>query len=159
MTSSAQRARFALLVLLLVAGAAVHAQAPPPGSGSFEFTGPVRVIDGDTLDVYLSGRRVGVGLIGIDAPPGNTACGQQALDALRRLTAAGLRLDEDPELVFDARHRRMYYAVSREGVSLARELVSAGVARANGRGREQSELALAEAQARQAGAGCVWGGG
>jgi endonuclease YncB( thermonuclease family) len=53
--------------------------APPAGSGPVDVPGFVRVIDGDTIEFYLDGSRagngslVGVGLIGVEAPQGNTA--------------------------------------------------------------------------------------
>ena len=65
--------------------------APVAGSGSVEIAGPVRVIDGDTIEAFIHGRRVGVGLIGIDAPMGNTACGRTATAALQLLTQGGSR--------------------------------------------------------------------
>ena len=50
--------------------------APPPGSGPVETRGFVRVIDGDTVEALVRGKRVGIGLAGIDAPPINTDCGR-----------------------------------------------------------------------------------
>src|SRR3954447_24970275 len=107
---SLKRTVIAALVLSLVApmlasvesipGSAVHAQsvpaggAPPVGSGSVETTGFIRGIDGDTLETQLLGQQSAIGLIGITAPPGNTACGREASAQARTLTARGLRLDE-----------------------------------------------------------------
>jgi hypothetical protein len=62
--------------------------APPPGSGPVDVSSFVRVIDGDTIEAYLGGTRAGIGLIGVDAPMGNTACGRDAA-ALRTLVQGG----------------------------------------------------------------------
>jgi glucose/arabinose dehydrogenase len=139
-------------------GPAEPGGAPPPGSGPFEINNFVRVIDGDTIEVDLEGSRVGVGLIGIAAPQGNTACGMKATDLLQSLVAEGVRLEEDPNISFDGRDRRMYYAIMPDGRSVAEELVKAGVARANGRGREAEKLAALQTEASLAQTGCLWGG-
>jgi endonuclease YncB( thermonuclease family) len=117
---------------------------------------PVRVIEGDTLDVNVEGERTGVGLIGISAPPGNTACGREAIAQLRLLAHDGIDLVEDASIVFDERGRRMYYAFTPDGRSIALELVQAGVVRADGTGREAQQLAEAGAEARAAQRGCLW---
>jgi len=132
--------------------------APPAGSGPIDVSGFVRVIDGDTVEAYLGGKRVGIGLIGVDAPRGNTACGREAATALRTFVRGGLWLEDDPALTFDARGRRMYYAVMREGTSIGEELVRAGAAHANGQGRKHEQLAAAEADARATRRGCLWRG-
>ena len=107
----------ALVALLVMAGlppamaqqppAAPPGGAPPAGRGPYEVMGFVRVWDGDTIDVRINGTRVLVGLIGIDAPMGNTPCGREAAARLRALVRGGVRLEEDPALTFDARGRRL----------------------------------------------------
>lgn len=131
--------------------------APPGGSGTVEVSGPVRVIDGDTLEVEADGSRFGVGLVGVDAPRGNTACGEEAAEKLRSLVGDGVRLEEAAGAAFDARERRMYRVETPAGGSVAAALVESGVARAAGRGREAGELATAQTEAREAGEGCLWG--
>ncbi|MBI3973851.1 MAG: PQQ-dependent sugar dehydrogenase, partial [Chloroflexi bacterium] len=135
--------------------------APPPGSGPKETGMFIRVIDGDTIDTWVDGQRTGIGLLGIDAPQGNTDCGRQAAVLLRQLTQGKWQLVEDPDLslAFDSRLRRMYHAVTQDGRSVAVEAVRAGVARADGRGNDAPLLAQEEAQARQAGRGCLWAPG
>src|SRR5262245_43756499 len=59
--------------------------APPPGSGPLTVEGFVRVYDGDTVEVQMHGTRMVLGVIGIDAPEGNTACGQQAAGMMWQL--------------------------------------------------------------------------
>ena len=156
-----------LAVLVSITPTGVEAQrvgpggAPPPGSGPAEVTGFVRVIDGETIETLVDGKLVGIGLIGIEAPMGNTDCGRAATQQLQQLLTlargrGGIRLEEEPTLPFDARKRRMYYVQERTGRSLIRELVGGGVSRANGFGKEAVELAAAEADARAVGRGCLW---
>src|SRR4029434_123368 len=119
---SCRRIMFRAAVALLIGTAAntAAAQAPPPGSGSVHFTGFVRVIDGDTLEVYINGHQTGCGIIGIKAPMGNTTCGLAAASALWELMAeSNITLEEDPEIAFDSRLRRMYYIVLADGSSAA----------------------------------------
>lgn len=132
--------------------------APPAGSGPVDFREYVRVIDGDTAEIFLEGLQVGVGLIGIDAPQGNTTCGMQAAEHLARLVDGGFALDEDPNFTFDDRYRRMYYAYTHDGRSIAREMVRSGHARADGRGNESATLARDEAEAKSSARGCLWRG-
>jgi endonuclease YncB( thermonuclease family) len=132
------------------------AGAPPVGNSPIELSGPVRVIDGHTFEAYIDGRRTGVVLIGIEVPPGNTACGKDAAALLDALTRTAFRLEEDPALLFDARGQRMYYVVLPDGRSAARELVKAGVARAKGEGTESSDLATDEDDAKAHRRGCLW---
>jgi endonuclease YncB( thermonuclease family) len=148
--------------LVPAAHAAGPGGAPPPGSGPVDVTGFIRVIEADTVEIRIEGRQVGVGFVGIEAPMGNTACGRRAIDRLVTLLARGLLLEEDDDLdlTFDARGRRMYHAVSKaDGSSLGAELVRTGFARSTGRGRERGALAALENEARAARRGCVWGTG
>jgi glucose/arabinose dehydrogenase len=151
------------LVLPSSAGSAVAQQprahpggAPPPDSGPIDYPGFVRVVDGDSVEIRLGGTQVLVGLIGVDTPAGNTACGREAAAVLRALTRDGVRLEEESGLLFDTQGRRLYYAVTRDGRSIALALVSAGVARAVPQGRESAQLAAAEDEARAAQRGCLW---
>jgi glucose/arabinose dehydrogenase/N-acetylneuraminic acid mutarotase/endonuclease YncB( thermonuclease family) len=145
------------MVILLWGGAQVAwAQAPPPGSGTINLTGFVRVIDGDTLETRLDGKLVGIGLIGIRAARGNTPCGELAASVVAALLEKpGARLEEDLPLVLDARKRRLYHLVTGDGKSLARELVKAGVAKSNGKGREALDLVRDEEEAKNANRGCI----
>ena len=131
--------------------------APAQGRGTVDVPG-VRVITGDTLESWIDGHRVGIGLLGVRAPQGNTACGREAITLLRKLVKGGLRLEEDgdPSLAFDGPYRRMYRAVNRQGQNIEEELVRAGVAQATGRGAKAATLNAAEADSRAAGRGCLW---
>ena len=86
--------------------------APPPKSGGIQVRGYIRVIDGDTVETYVKGNQVGIGLLGIDAPEVNTPCGRIAADALQALLGySGPLLDEDIDNAFDKRKRRLYRIV------------------------------------------------
>lgn len=134
--------------------------APPPGDGSpIELTSFVRAVDGDTVDTRTEYGRLGVGIIGIKAPPGNTPCGRQAGEYLQQLlSGGGVQLVEEPGVRFDARSRRLYHMNTGDGRSVAAEMVAAGFATADGQGSNRETLAELEATARAAGRGCLWAG-
>jgi endonuclease YncB( thermonuclease family) len=137
------------------APADVGAQAPGRGSGSVTVTGPIRVIDGNTLEVNINNRRAGVGLIGIKAPPGNTACGKIAAENLATLLRLGLiRLDEELDQTFDAKKRRMYTLKVSE-IPIAVEMARGGWAVPDGSGLDALEIGRAAIEARNAGRGCA----
>ena len=128
-----------------------EALAGPTGSG----------IDGDTLDVSIRDaqgqtQRVAVGLVGMQAPMGNTACGKEATQDLKALVKGGLRLEEDPTIALDGRNRVMYRAISLDGRAIADELVRNGHGRWDGRGEQGQKLDQTETEARSAARGCVW---
>jgi glucose/arabinose dehydrogenase len=131
------------------------AGAPPPGSGTIDYPFYVRVIDGDTIELDNTGSKYGVRLIGYDAPPGNTKCGEQAAERLQALTADGIVLKEDTGLTF-ADGLRLYRGYTHSGKSIARALVRAGLARATGQGAERNALRKLQRLAKRAGRGCVW---
>ncbi len=132
--------------------------APAPTNGTLKPTGFVRVVDGDSMEMVLKEHRVAVGVVGIDAPPVNTPCGEGARVYLQALVRQGASVEDDPALETDARKRRMYRVMGSDGQSVAQVLVAAGLVRANGIGAESATLAGLEAQARQQGTGCVRGG-
>src|SRR5687767_14689882 len=157
-----------LLGLLLVLGSlgtvralgqiAVPGGAPEPKNGPFRPQGFVRVIDGDTIEVLIDGRRTGIGILGLDAPPVSTPCGAAARDEVESLLGRGVILEDDPANTLDRQKRRLYRVSSPDGRSVATTLVTAGLARTTGLGPEASTLAAAEAKARQEQTGCAWGG-
>lgn len=138
------------------------AQAPPAGSGTVAVSGPARAIEGDTLEVIIGGRRVGVGIVGIVSPAGNTACGRQAIQFVRSLVQQRLELREDPGApAFDAPpvYRRMYRVLRMpSGTSVAIAMASAGFANADPRAQqavEYAQIVAAAADARANGRGCA----
>ena len=141
--------------ILLALAIGLEAQAPPKGSGTLEVTGPVRVIDGDTFEVYIGGRQVAIGIIGIKAPRVNTRCGRKAAELMNQLANGSdgltgpitLRFDEDESITFDTRKRRMYHLTLPVGVSAAAELVRAGLADVDGSAPEDLALSAAASQA------------
>jgi glucose/arabinose dehydrogenase len=167
----------ALVVAAVIAPLHVSAQrgpgAPPPGSGPIDFSGFARVIDGNSLEVRIDGNRVGIAILGIDAPAINTPCGLEAANLLQALLLPGsplpslagmpipglppVRFEEDPDLQlsFDIYKRRLYH-VNVATLPIAVEMVRAGVARADGKGYMRAILGAAEREARAEGRGCLW---
>jgi len=150
------------LFSLLAVGFGLHVpritgQTPPPGGGppaSIRFNGFVRVIDASTFDVFLNGRRTGIGLVGVKAPQANTECGQLAVQTVNTLLrGATIDFDEDSSVKVDSRKRKMYH-LRVNGDSLARKLVQNGLGDTTDEGDEQGDLSGDESQARGANAGC-----
>lgn len=128
----------------------------PPSSG-IQLEGYIRAIQGDTLDAGNARGRIGIGIIGVKVPGGNTPCGKQATAFTQDFVSDGVQLTEEPGLTLDARKRRMYHVTAPDGRSLAEELVASGFARADGQGANRDRLAELEAAAREARRGCLWG--
>jgi len=154
------RARIAAMPLLALGLLAMLLQTAPSAQGAPRIRGffspYVRVVVGDTTEIWRRGGRVGVGLIGIDAPEGNTPCGIKASARLERHVAGGVRFVRDRHIRFDERFRRMLYAYTPEGRSIALKMVRWGYARAVAEGVEQDRLRKAQAKARGEGRGCLW---
>lgn len=132
--------------------------APGPKSGPFQPKGFVRVVDGDTFEVVIDGKRVNVGVLGINAAPFGTPCGNAARAQLQALIGRGVSLEDDPANLYDARKRRLYVVRTPGNQSVAVTMLSAGLARTTGIGPEAAAMAGAESVARQNGTGCLWGG-
>jgi len=140
--------------------------APPPGSGT-KTSGPfVRVIDGMTIDTYIDGQQVGIHLVGISAPQGNTACGRLATKELQTLVISGqLTLEEDTQIAFTTlgsakgSRLRVYFARTKGGQPVTQALVKAGVAAVDGSEGEPGHHFDSDQAVAQAGhVGCLWGG-
>jgi endonuclease YncB( thermonuclease family) len=91
--------------------------APEPKTGPFRPTGFVRVIDGSTLEATVDGKRIGVGVLGIDAPSYGTGCGDAARAQLQSLVGRGAVFQDDRVNVLDARKRRLYQVSTPDGGS------------------------------------------
>jgi len=160
-----KRAQFRVLGVVLTTLAFVgipSAQAPPRGSGTVTITGPVRVIEADTLEVYIRGAQVGVRIPGIKVPRGNTPCGRAASAFVRELLSSGAFLDEELRLpVLDNRFLRLYRVTTPTGRPVAAELARAGLAAADpgtGDAVDFPDIAASQADAQNARRGCVWSG-
>ena len=134
------------------------AASPITAPQAITYRGFVRVIDGDTIEVLLNGRRTGIGLVGIDVPQANTSCGRAATVALQQLVKGGVELqdDADPNLRFDGRKRRLFHVMTLGAAPIEAELVKAGVAQTDGRGSNQPALSGLEGAAVSGRTGCLW---
>lgn len=153
-----RRAHLAALLGIIVlagmlSGAPVSSAATRPRGFSSPF---VRVVVGDTVEIWRGGSRVGVGLLGIDAPQGNTPCGIEAGARLQRLVGDGARFVPDRAVRFDDRFRRMLYGYTSDGRSIAEQMVLSGDAYAVAEGVEQGRLRRAQALAERSRRGCLW---
>jgi endonuclease YncB( thermonuclease family) len=117
----------------------------------------VRVIDGDTVEIYINGHQTGIGIVGIKAPEGNTPCGRQASAYLAQLLSTKkVRLEDDPITpAFDKKKRRMFRLVLSDGRSAAVALAEGGFARPDGGGIEANDIAAAAGRANSARVSCV----
>src|SRR5690242_10151761 len=153
--------RFSVLLIglaaVLLAIPLASAQAPPPGSGPITYQGFIRIIDGQSLELRIDGKQIAVRVIGINAPQGNTPCGVEAKNAHKGLLQGGVHLEEDTTQYLDNRLRRLYYAYTLDGRSVAKELVGQGVAVPDGTGRELADLLAAQRDAQNQNRGCVAG--
>ena len=157
------RAQFRVLGIVVTTLAAVvlpTAQAPDRIHGQLTVRGPVRVIEGDTLEVSINGMRVGVRIPGITVPRGNTPCGRQASAAMRELLSSGAILDDEIRLSpRDNRGLSLLRVTTPGGRPVAAELVAAGLAIAdpsNGNAADFDDIVAAESNAQTAQRGCVW---
>src|SRR5262245_55092189 len=87
----------------------------PPLFGELE--GHVRAVKGDTLDARLDDRRVGIEIIGIKAPRGNTPCGKEATAFLQALVDDGAVVDSEAGIAHK-KYVLMYDVRTRDGRSI-----------------------------------------
>lgn len=155
-----------LFMALLLARSPVAAESDqPPLTPALESAAVAaealvrRVVDGQSLDAYLSGNRTFIGYLGAQSPYANQPCGREALARNRELVADRVLLEEDPTYLLDEHGRRLYYAYTRDGVSIDETLVREGLAWAvRGDARYGAYLAALQAEAEAAGRGCLWDG-
>jgi micrococcal nuclease len=156
-------------VVIAVAFWSRQGSTPPTRQDAGEvlhtLTGPVMsVVDGDTIDVQLDGRRVRVRYIGIDTPEtkhptkGQEPCGPEAAEANRTLIegqTVRLELDVQPR----DRYQRLLAYVYVGEVMVNAELVRQGyaqVATYPPNVRHQDQFVAFQQAAREHKAGC-WG--
>lgn len=164
--------RLGLLLLVLLLGAALlptvldSPPASPPVEDAREFVpvegatpvSVVRIIDGDTLVVAGLSEELTVRLFGVDTPERSERCYREATDRLAALAGTQVQLLPDDRLQ-DRFGRELRYVYSVDGVLIDELLVVEGYGvawRQDGQFRDQ--ILAAEAEAREAGRGCLWGG-
>lgn len=116
----------------------------------------IDVIDGDTIDVSLGGRRVRVRYYGVDTPERGERCFREATDRNEALIGARVLLLPDARLQDDF-GRQLRYVFTPEGVSVDATLVAEGFGLAwRQDGRYRQEITALEVEAQAAGRGCLW---
>ena len=127
-----------------------------PDPQSLEQATVVKVIDGDTIDVLIGGKRQRVRYYGIDAPEEGEKCYQEATQRNRDLVDTTVRLEADARNE-DKHGRLLRYVFTNEGVSVDAVLLTEGLAKAwREDGRYVGRLTTYELHARQEGIGCLW---
>ena len=127
-----------------------------PNPGGLTPAHVLRVIDGDTIEVDLSGRKETVRYYGVDSPERNQPCYQEAKAWNEAV------LGEEVRLLADARDRDRFgrllrYVFAPDGQSLDAALVAAGVGIAwREDGTYKDEIIAVEQSARGAEIGCLW---
>ena len=150
------------VALLVLAAAALVSQLLGPVEGQV-----TRVIDGDTIDVYLGGGDQRVRLLGVDTPEvhhperGEEPFGREASEFTRKaLLGRRVRLLTDPLADNRDRYGRLLRLVElQDGTDFNSELVRYGYAKALRRfpfSRKEYYLSL-EQEARRSGLG-MWAG-
>jgi endonuclease YncB( thermonuclease family) len=150
---------FAIVVLL---GSSCRT-APVATAGADDATGSIvlaqvnRVIDGDSLDAHVDGKRTAVGFLGAEAPPLNQPCGRPAQARNRELVGGQVLLEADPAYQLDDVGRRLYSVCTPEGLWIEEVLIREGLARAvRTDAIYGAYLAEAQAHAEAARTGCLW---
>ncbi len=118
----------------------------------------IRIVDGDTLVVRSAQTELRVRLYGVDTPERGEVCFDEATDRLEELAGTTVQLLPDARLT-DSFDRELRYAYSADGTLIDEQLVAEGYGFAwteDGGFREQ--IIAAEAAAREAERGCLWGG-
>jgi endonuclease YncB( thermonuclease family) len=114
------------------------------------------VIDGDTIDVTLGGKRLRVRYYGVDTPERGDRCFREATDRNETLIGKTVLLLPDARDE-DAFGRSLRYVFTTDGVSVDATLVAEGFGRAwREDGRYRQEIIGLEAAAAAAGRGCLW---
>jgi micrococcal nuclease len=133
---------------------------PPPflhsNPQSLEQATVLEVIDGDTIDVSIDGKRQRVRYYGIDAPEQGDKCYQEATERNRQLVGTIVRLEADARDK-DEHGRLLRYVFTDDGISVDAALISEGLAKAwREDGRYVNRLMTYEIHAQQQGIGCLW---
>jgi endonuclease YncB( thermonuclease family) len=114
------------------------------------------VIDGDTIDVNVNGRRIRVRYYGIDTPERGDRCYREAVDRNEQLVGDRVLLLPDARDT-DSGGRSLRYVFRSDGVSIDATLVAEGFANAwREDGRFRGDIIALERQAQAEGRGCLW---
>jgi endonuclease YncB( thermonuclease family) len=152
---------FALTLGGLLCSAAEQSRPPVLGltPHSFIEATVTRVIDGNSLDAHVHGRRTAVGYLGVWTPAVTEPCGPEALARNRELAGTRVLLEADPTYEFGELGKRLYYAYTPDGRWIDETLVREGLGRAvRTDARHGAYLAIVQAAAETVGFGCLWEG-
>jgi micrococcal nuclease len=116
----------------------------------------VHIVDGDTLDVDIGGRKERVRLFGVDTPERGDRCFDEASEALRLLAGQDVLLRPDAR-ERDRFGRLLRYLYRTDGSSIDAALIDEGLALAwTADGALRDPLVALETRAREQHAGCLW---
>lgn len=127
-----------------------------PDPSHLERADVVRIIDGDTIDVRISGRDERVRYYGVDTTERGQACFSEATRRNQELAGQSVLL------LPDARERDRYgrllrYAFDGQSRSIEGQLIAEGLGHAwQQDGSYRDQLVALEGQAHAAGVGCLW---
>ncbi len=130
-------ARLIVLVIVVISACSAHAVGQPTTTGPAQPNAVVEyVVDGDTLDVVIDGKKERVRLIGIDTPETKKkdtpieCFGPEASDHLRELLPVGtaVRLERDVVGRDDYGRLLAYAYRSSDGLFVNMEIVANGFA-------------------------------
>lgn len=117
----------------------------------------VRIIDGDTFEADIDGRRETVRFFGIDTPERGQPCFREATARAAELLGGSALLVPD-ERERDRYGRVLRYVYTAGGASIDAALVREGYAAAwRDDGALRAELLELESEARAGERGCLWG--
>ncbi|MBI3968024.1 MAG: PQQ-dependent sugar dehydrogenase, partial [Chloroflexi bacterium] len=140
----------------LSTGGPTGAAARPPSEPELIAT-VIRVIDGESVEGLVQGRRTAIGYLGLAAPYENQPCGLAAKARNQELAGRQIRLQADPAYGVDEIGRRLFYAFTADGESIEEILIREGYARAARTDASRGATLLAiEEDARLNQRGCLW---
>ena len=145
-----------LIVSLFIACAASTTESGGLDPGPIKEAQVVRVIDGDTLDVLITGTKHRVRLFGVNTPERGERCYEAATERTRHLSGDMVRIESGPRSE-DRYGRLLFYLYTRSGESIDATLIQEGLATAWTRdGQHRDVLVSLEQEARRKETGCLW---
>jgi endonuclease YncB( thermonuclease family) len=117
----------------------------------------IEVIDGDTIEVQLEGKRETVRYYGIDTPDREEPCYEEAKERNEELAGRHVLLMADAR-DRDSGGRLLRYVFTLDGYSIDAALVAEGFAHAwTSDGSYRDTLMALEEEAKREDRGCLWG--